>query len=62
MPSLTKKEQKMSDEVLAALSRIEAIAHYYGSLAGQSDEITEAFKGITEEASEAIAIVKGASK
>jgi len=52
----------MSDEVLAALSRIEAIAHYYGSLAGQSDEITEAFKGITEEASEAIAIVKGASK
>ena len=52
----------MNDKVLAALRRIEAIAHYYGQLAGQSDEITEAFKGITEEASEAIALVKGANQ
>ena len=45
-------------EVLAALKRIEAIAHYYGSIAGQSDEITQAFKGIVDEASEAIAMMK----
>jgi phage tail protein X len=44
--------------IFAALARIEAIAHYYGRIAGQSDEITEAFRGIAEEASEAIALTK----
>lgn len=51
----------MNNELLEALSRIEAIAHYYSRIAGQSDEITEAFKGIVDEAGEAIAKVKGAS-
>lgn len=51
---------KMVDkEILAALARIEAIAYYYGSLAGHSAEVREAFKGIVDEASEAIAIAKG---
>lgn len=48
----------MNKEILAALSRIEAIAHHYTRIAGQSDEITEAFKGIADEAGEAIALAK----
>ena len=48
----------MNKEILAALSRIEAIAHHYSRIAGQSDEITEAFKGIADEAGEAIALAK----
>jgi hypothetical protein len=48
----------MNKELLAALSRIEAIAHYYSRIAGQSDEITDAFKGIVDEVGEAIALAK----
>lgn len=48
----------MTKEVLAALKRIEAIAHYYGSIAGQPDEITQAFKAIVDEAGDAIAEMK----
>ena len=49
----------MNKELLAALKRIEAIAHYYSKVAGHSDEITDAFKSIADEASEAIAEAKG---
>jgi len=48
----------MDNEILAALKRIEAIAHHYSKIVGHSDEITEAFKGIVEEAGDAIAIAK----
>ena len=47
-------------EVLAALKRIEAIAHYYGRIAGQSDEITQAFKAVVDEAGDAIAEIREA--
>ena len=49
----------MNKELLAALKRIEAIAHYYSKVAGHSDEITGAFKSIVDEAGEAIAKAKG---
>jgi len=48
----------MDQEMLAALKRIEAVAHYYSKIAGQPDEIVDAFKGIVDEASEAIAKAK----
>ena len=51
----------MNKELLAALKRIEAIAHYYGKVAGHSDEITDAFKSIVDEAGGAIALVKEAA-
>jgi TRAP-type C4-dicarboxylate transport system substrate-binding protein len=51
--------EKAAPDLLAALRRIEAIAHYFGSIKGHTDEVTQAFNGIMEEASEAIAKAKG---
>jgi hypothetical protein len=45
-------------ELLAALSRIEAIAHHYSRVDAHSDEMADAFKSIVDETSEAIAFVK----
>ncbi len=45
-------------EMLAALKRIEAIAHYHSRIAGIPDDLKDAFNAITEEASEAIALTK----
>jgi hypothetical protein len=48
----------MNKELLAALRRIEAIAYYYRLNALNSEEITDAFKAIVDEAGEAIALAK----
>lgn len=46
------------EELLTTLKRVEAIAHYYNNVAGQSDEIVGAFGGIVDEVGEAIVIAK----
>ena len=48
----------MTKEIIAALSRIEAIALHYSHAAGHSREMTDAFKAIVYETSEAIGLAK----
>jgi hypothetical protein len=48
----------MNKEIIAALSRIEAIAHHYSRVAAHSDEMADAFKVIVGEAGEAIDLAR----